>query len=86
MLRVGESENMYIEMKSIHSNELENSKNIAQLCFKTSYNEDAEKEARRMAKVIPNPCIAIVHDKNADYMLATDAGIILFNAVHPTVI
>ena len=73
-------------MRSIHSNELRNNKPIAQPCFKTSYNEDAEKEAARMAKVIPNPCIAIVHDKNTDYVLGTTSGILLFNTAHPTVI
>ena len=73
-------------MRSVHTNELRNSKAITQLCFKTSYNEEAEKEAARMAKSTHLPCIAIVHDKNADYVLGTETGILLFNAVHPTVI
>lgn len=78
---------MFIEMRSIHYNELQNTKTVSQHCFKTSYNEEALKEATRIASSIQLPCIAIVHDKNIDYVLGTEAGIFLFNTtVHPIVI
>lgn len=74
---------MFVEMRSIQLPHEFREARTLHPCSVTAFNEDALQEALRMAKFTSSPCYAIVHEKNIDYGLGNENGLILFNVVSP---